>query len=100
MTLVYDINGYEAIAVGAAAVGFTAALLAVGVNYAFITAETNPMRFRMDGVDPTAAEGHLLNVGDILELEGGTAILQFRAIATGVAGVLRVSYGYREQGMP
>jgi len=101
MALVYDINGYEAIAVGAAAVGITAALLAVGVNYALITVETQPVRFRMDGVDPTAVEGHLLNVGDVLELEGGTAVLQFRAIQTAAgASNLRVSLGYRERGMP
>ena len=97
MPLVYDINGFETLPVGAAAVGFT---IVAGRNYAFITVEANPVRFRVDGVDPTAAVGHLLAVGDVLVLEGGTAILQFRAIATGAAAVLSISYGYREQGMP
>lgn len=97
MPLVYDINGFETIVTGAAAVPFT---VVAGRNYAFITVEGTPVRFRIDGVAPTAAVGHLLAIGDVLTLEGGTAIIQFQVIATAGAGTISVSYGYREQGMP
>lgn len=60
---------------------------------AFITAETAQCRYRYDGSDPTASEGHLLNSGDTLTLVGLGAISKFRAIRTGgTSAVLKVTY--------
>jgi hypothetical protein len=58
-------NDYESISVGGAAVGLTAAKVA-GHRSVLITVEGATVRFRLDGVDPTTSEGHLLNAGDVL----------------------------------
>lgn len=63
---------YESITVSTTAIGFTAAKLApVAGAYAgkkaeaaLVTVETQPLRFRADGANPTAAEGHVLIAGD------------------------------------
>jgi hypothetical protein len=92
---------YESISVTNTAVGFTASLVAASAGVrprcgrAFITAETAQMRFRYDGTDPTSAEGHLLNVGDILTFDDHQSITSFKAIRTGaVSGVIKVTYEY------
>jgi len=84
--------GYESLTVtNAAAVTLT---VPAGALRAIITAEGSggPMRFRIDATDPTTAEGHELNGGDILSLVG-PASGRFAVIAqTAVNGVLKVSY--------
>jgi hypothetical protein len=60
---------------------------------AFITAEGGPMRYRLDGVDPTDTTGHLLMDSDFLELKSIYLINKFRAIKTTVnPGKLSVTY--------
>lgn len=60
---------------------------------AFITAETAQMRYRLDGTAPTSSEGHILNVGDILTLDGIANISRFQIIRTGsTSGVIKISY--------
>jgi len=60
---------------------------------AFITAEAGPMRYRLDGVDPTDTTGHLLMDSDFLELKSIYLIQKFRAIKTTVTpGKLSVTY--------
>jgi len=59
---------------------------------AFLSLETAQIRFRHDGGDPTATVGHLMNVGDILNLEG-LSLQKFRAIRTGSTnGLLTVTF--------
>lgn len=54
--------------------------------------ETNSIRVRCDGVDPDSNTGHLLAVGDILNLNGSDA-RNFKAIKAGAsAGKIAVSY--------
>ena len=36
---------------------------------ALITVETDQVRWRDDGTDPTSSEGHLLNAGDVLTFD-------------------------------
>lgn len=87
---------YESLAVtNASAVGISAGLYDQHHNVAVITCETAPIRFRMDGTAPTTTEGHLLDVGDVLTLEGLGEIAAFDAIATGAASVLKVSTGIK-----
>ncbi len=54
------------------------------------TLETASFRFRIDGTDPTTSEGHLLNAGDILTLQGDQ-IGQFKAIASSTTCTLKCS---------
>lgn len=84
--------GYETLTVTSAAV--VNLTVPNGTLRAVITAEGSggPMRFRTDGTDPTTAEGHELNGGDVLQITR-PSIISFRVIAqTAVNGVLKVSY--------
>jgi len=87
---------YESIIVGGTAIGITTANRDQKHNYAFITVETAAVRWRCDGTDPTAAEGHILEVGDTLELEGMDELTKFKAIRKdGVDAALKSSTGVR-----
>lgn len=60
---------------------------------ASITAEDNQMRFTLDGTTVSTTVGHLLDVGDALEVVGFVNIQNFRAIRTGgSSGVIKVTY--------
>lgn len=60
---------------------------------ALITAETAQMRFTIDGTAPTATNGHILNIYDIIQLNSLSDITNFRAIRTGTtSGTLMVTY--------
>lgn len=89
---------YESITVSASVVTLTASKLSPTdgtppAASALLSLETAAIRYRLDGVDPTSSEGHLLASGDVLLLENITALRQFKAIKdTGVDGVLSVSY--------
>ncbi len=92
-------GGYEAVEVGAAAVGLNPGKykgqVALPVRAALLSAEDADIRFRLDGGDPTAAEGHALVAGDILVLTGGQTLNQFKAIRAGAnSAKLRVTYFY------
>lgn len=99
MDLIVSSEGlsYEAITVGAAAVGFTAGLLNPGgaapPRGAVLTLETANIRWRTDGGNPTAAVGHLMTTTDSLVIHGANNLKNFRVIrAGGVNGSLRVTY--------
>ena len=90
----YIAQTYESVVVGAAAVGLTPAtlLLPNGSQVQEVSGrlETAQIRFRYDGVDPTAAEGHLLEIGDWITIRGIENIQRWRGIRTGaVSGVLK-----------
>ena len=59
-------------------------------NYAFCVAETNSVRWRDDGTDPTATVGMLLqpNVGFVYD--GNLSALKF--ISTGAQAIVTVAY--------
>ena len=72
--------------------GFTLAKYGTNV-YAFITVETAQIRFTLDGTAPTTTVGHLLNAGDVLELDSNADIVSFRAIRTGAtSATIHVTY--------
>uniref|UniRef100_A0A6M3J1Z3 Tail protein n=1 Tax=viral metagenome TaxID=1070528 RepID=A0A6M3J1Z3_9ZZZZ len=62
---------YATLAVSSTAVGLDSAspTLTAGhtVKRAIITVETDSVRFRMDGTDPTGSEGQLLYKDDVLD---------------------------------
>lgn len=83
---------YESLTVADSAIGFTAATATNAIR-ALVTAETAEMRFRYDGTDPTASEGHVIRAYETIALEGPQNISQFRAIRTGgVSGTLKTTF--------
>lgn len=63
-------------------------------NRAFITVETNAVRFTVDGTLPTASVGHLLSPGDTLDLESKDEVNEFQVIRQGAAdATLFVTFG-------
>lgn len=88
---------YESLVVGTQTVSSTAITTIDNAAYpnivGFYTVETGNIRFRTDGAAPTAAEGHLLYLGDVLIIEGLTDIRNFKAISTtSGTSTLRISY--------
>ena len=91
---------YESITVAASAIGFTLATYKTTstnaktfAKRAFCTLESGQIRWRIDGSDPTSTVGHLLEIGQSLEIEETGNIDNFRAIATGgTNGALKVTY--------
>ena len=87
---------YESLTVANVALALTLSKYAQPGGYAikaFITLEDAQVRWRIDGTNPTATEGHLLDAGQNLSLESAEAVRQFKAIRTGdVSGVIKVSY--------
>jgi len=83
---------FESITVAATAIGGTA-LTYTDATRAEMTLETAQIRFRFDGTNPTAAEGHLVEVGDLVILKSAAQIANFKAIRTGgTSGVLKATY--------
>ena len=82
-------DAYESISVSSTAVILTVATYGPR-PYAFITVETAPIRFTLDGTDPVAATtGELANPGDVIELFGDE-VIRFEFInETGLASSLK-----------
>ncbi len=86
---------FETITVSTLSVGLTAASIA-NKNLAIITVESQPVRFRPDGstTAPTTSVGHIMQDGDILELENLEAMQAVRFIRDGgTDATLSCSYG-------
>lgn len=49
---------------------------------ALLIVETNPIRFRMDGIAPTATVGALVNQGSSITIKGAVNLKNFRCIDT------------------
>lgn len=60
---------------------------------ALLSLEVAQIRFTYDGTAASATVGHLMEIGDRLELVGSNAIAAFRGFRTGAAsGTLKVTY--------
>ena len=76
-------------------------VLASQAHGAVISVEAAPVRWRDDGTAPTASEGHLLNVGDVLTFDSWSVpnvnwkqvlkAIQFIR-TTGTNGLLKISW--------
>ena len=87
-----DASNYESITVADTAIGLTSDTYGSATK-AEMTLETAQIRVRKDGTDPTAAEGHPVEIGDIITLNSAADIATFKAIRTGgTSGVLKVTY--------
>ena len=83
---------YESLIVDDTMAELTAATYGDAIR-AMITVEDHPMRFRIDGGDPAADEGHLVDDGDVIPLASAADIANFRAIrTTGDSATIRVTY--------
>lgn len=91
--------GYESITVGDAVQSFSSSVYApsgVGpADFAVVTVEDSPLRYRVDGVNPTLSEGHLLAISQVVKVCGQRSIQLIRFIDSEEAttdAVLKVSY--------
>ena len=92
----YQAVAFETIAVASTAIGFTAAQInptdGSHIIAALVTAETAEMRWKIVGTTVAATTGHLLYVGDAIEV-WHPDLAGFRAIRTGdTSGKLQVTY--------
>ena len=86
-------KAFEALTVSTNSVGFTVATFAAN-DSVFVTVEDAAVRFRLDGSAPTSTVGHLLEVGDVLELETMGELATARFIRRdGLDATLQSSFG-------
>ena len=86
-----DADKWEKITVGNSAVGLTSSTY--GSNtFAVITVEDNTIRFRIDGTNPTTANGHIAYPGDVIELNSAADIAAFKAIRISADAVIQATY--------
>jgi hypothetical protein len=85
---------FESLTISTGAVSISAGIIDQHPDDALITVEAAAVRFRVDGTAPTATVGHILEVGDVLELRGMGELGNFQAIRKdGADATLRVSTG-------
>ncbi len=83
----------ETITVSNTAIGLTSAKITASISYVICTLETAEVRFRVAGKNPTSTIGHILSIGQRVELTTIDDIVKFRAIRTGGSdGILTCSY--------
>ncbi len=88
-----DYDAFESVTVTNASKALTSGTYA-DAQFAFITVEAAAVRFTVDGTTVSASVGHVLDVGDTLELDRNTQIVDIRFFRRGTSdATLRVSYG-------
>lgn len=92
LPLFYSPLGFQKLTVSSSPVGFTLPAVTPTVRAVTVTVETNSIRYRLDGTDPTTTTGHLLYDGDVLDITNVNSILSFKAIAVGADGTIQITY--------
>lgn len=83
-------NGYEQVTVSTTPVGLT---VPINSNRAIVVVEAQPLRYRDDGVNPSATVGMLAVAETRFEIESREALDAFVAIRDGgTDSVLSISY--------
>jgi hypothetical protein len=88
----------EAITVSSTAIGFTAAKVkhesnnSIHPREAIFNVEDDAIRFRLDGTDPDASTGHLVNAGETIKITGEADIRAFKAIRVTTDASIFVHY--------
>jgi hypothetical protein len=93
---------FESITVSTTAIGPTAAKLKINQTggmfkravKVFLTTETNSIRLRWDGTDPTASVGHLLTAGSSITVEGEQNVANLKMIRSVADGTVMLTYYY------
>lgn len=96
MAALADAATWEKVTVAATAIGLSAGTISPSgrpVRKAcLLTLETAQVRWRVDGTNPDASTGHLMDPGGAVTIRGGTDLTAFRAIRVGgTSGVLSAS---------
>lgn len=90
---------YEKLTVGVAAVGLTAAKRTtnspVGAKFVTLAVESNAIRYRADGTDPTATDGMPIAAGSTVEIKGKDSISRLKMIRSGGADATVHVHYYR-----
>jgi hypothetical protein len=91
--------GYESISVSTAAIGPTALTVHPDRDQnprpafeAFCTVETNSIRYRIDGTDPTASEGHVVAAGGTFTVTGTNNVKRLKMIRVSADAVVKITY--------
>ena len=97
---IHDVFTFETLVVTTSGKALTVATFASTTSpfkiaqYALVTVETAPIRWRADGTVPTTSVGHLLNINDILEIIGSNNLKNSNFIATSSSADIMVGYAY------
>ena len=86
---------FEQITVGVAAIGPTAAKVEGGGRPALrllVTTETNSIRYRVDGTDPTATVGHLVAAPGSFEVTNPQDIRRFKMIRASADATVNITF--------
>lgn len=88
--------GFETITVSSAALGFTSATAfpdgLPAADMAILTVETDAIRYRADGVAPTASVGHQAAANSAVTVYGTSCLRKFRMIRVTNDATVFVSY--------
>jgi hypothetical protein len=86
-------SGRQRLTVSATVVSLTPPTAAS--NFAFITVESNPIRWTMEGTNPAAGgPGHLATAGSTITLYGKDQVTKFKAIREAAAdATIEVTFG-------
>lgn len=91
----YEFNAFESLTADGTSQSLTAATRA-GKSFVHITCITSNVQYRLDGGD-ASADGHLMVVGETIDLEGQNNINNFRFSQATAGGVIKVSYAQEVQ---
>ena len=103
LLFVADEFRFETVTIAAGAIGFTSTEVTptsgIGLGKIAQIAEcrldTGQIRFRLDGTNPTATVGTILEIGETLTIKGEANIKKFRGFRTGtVSGSLSCHLGF------
>jgi len=89
-------QAFETLSVGATAVGITEAIRAPGgvpCTWARLSVETQAVRYRLDGIAPTASVGHPLATGVTIDIYGEANVRNLRIIAQTPTASVSVTTG-------
>ena len=88
--------GYESITVSSTALGFTSGTAFPGgkqpADMAVVTIETDAIRYRVDGVAPTASEGHKAAADSSFTVYGTQNLRAFQMIRVTTDATVKVTY--------
>lgn len=87
----YSPTGFQKLTVGDTVVGFTIPTT-VQCRAVIFSVETDQIRFKVDGNDPTTTDGLLLNSGDVVELTNVDMITNFKAHRVTTDATIQIHY--------
>ena len=87
-----DPAAFETLTISTSAVQLDSGKYSEKTVGALVTFEDGPVRFRLDGVDPTSSVGHRADDGTSIYLNGHGEVSQFSVIAGAGSGTAMVTF--------